>query len=89
MGCRVGRGLERELRRPFAAPEDGERVEGRYVRAEHSGLGKLAVIERARDFTLVPWREALERRRGQLVSGVLKGESISWDFTRRRGLGPT
>jgi type IV secretory pathway VirD2 relaxase len=86
---RVGCGLERELRRSFAAPEDGERVEGRYVRAERSGLGKLAVIERARDFTLVPWREALERRRGRMVSGVLKGESISWDFTRRRGLGPT
>lgn len=86
---RVGRGLERELGRPFAAAEDGARIEGRYVRAELSGLGKLAVIERARDFTLVPWREALERRRGQVVSGVLRGESISWDFTRRRGLGPT
>jgi type IV secretory pathway VirD2 relaxase len=86
---RVGRGLERDLRRSFTAPEDGARIEGRYLRAEHSGLGKLAVIERARDFTLVPWREALERRRGQLVSGALRGGSISWDFARRRGLGPT
>jgi type IV secretory pathway VirD2 relaxase len=86
---RVGRGLERELARSFVAPEDGERIEGRYLRIAQSGMGKLAVIERAHDFTLVPWREALERRLGQVVSGVLKGETISWDFTRRRGLGPT
>jgi type IV secretory pathway VirD2 relaxase len=51
--------------------------------------GKFAVIERARDFTLVPWRPVLERSIGKSVSGVARGGGVSWSVGRGKGLSPT
>jgi len=34
----------------------------------------------------VPWRPVLERSRDKQVSGVLRGQSISWTLTRQRGI---
>ncbi|MDF1625400.1 MAG: DUF3363 domain-containing protein, partial [Parvibaculaceae bacterium] len=45
------------------------------------------VIEKSREFTLVPWRPVLDRHIGQHVSGVMRGDSISWTIGRQRGLG--
>ncbi len=86
---RIGASLSRDLGLPYAPAQDGERIDGTYVRAEMSGKGKVAVITRARDFTLVPWREVLDRNLGKRVSGVVRGDAISWDLTRKRGIGPT
>jgi len=85
--ARVAWKLRGEIGRPFTPAQEGERIEGRYVRSEMSGMGKLAVIERAHDFTLVPWRDVLERNRGKMVSGVIRGGAVSWDLTRRRTIG--
>ena len=79
--------LSKELGKSFAAPLDGERIEGVYRRPLRLASGKVAVIEKSKEFTLVPWRAALERQRGKLVSGVTRGGEISWNFTRRRSLG--
>jgi Protein of unknown function (DUF3363) len=49
--------------------------------------GRFALIERARDFSLVPWRPALERAKGQAITGVVGGEGISWSIGQKRGLG--
>jgi Protein of unknown function (DUF3363) len=49
--------------------------------------GRFALIERARDFSLVPWRPVLERAKGQAVAGVVGGEGISWSIGQQRGLG--
>ena len=49
--------------------------------------GRFALIERARDFSLVPWRPVLERAKGQAVIGVVGGEGISWSIGQKRGLG--
>jgi hypothetical protein len=49
--------------------------------------GRFALIERARDFALVPWRPVLERARGQVVSGSVGGEGISWSIDNKRGIG--
>ncbi|WP_245322689.1 DUF3363 domain-containing protein, partial [Bradyrhizobium valentinum] len=46
----------------------------------------FALIERARDFSLVPWRPVLERAKGQAVTGVAGGEGISWAVGIKRGL---
>ena len=48
--------------------------------------GKFAVIERQRDFTIVPWRQVLEQRRGMAVSGVVRGGRISWALGRGIGI---
>jgi type IV secretory pathway VirD2 relaxase len=85
----LARRLERELGKTWRPTQPGERVEGVYRGAEMAGLGKVAVIERAKEFSLVPWRDVLERARGAAVSGVVIDSGVSWSFTRRRTLGPT
>lgn len=50
--------------------------------------GRFILIEGTRDFALVPWRPVLERVRGQLVTGAVGGEGISWSIGWKRGLGP-
>jgi hypothetical protein len=66
---------------------EGEHVEGIYRRPLRLASGKFALIERSRAFMLVPWRQVLERNRGKQVSGLVRGQSISWELTRARGRG--
>ncbi len=65
------------------APETG-RIEGVYSRAIDRPSGRFAVIERARDFSMVPWRDVLERNHGKSVSGIIRPNGISWRLTRGR-----
>jgi hypothetical protein len=44
----------------------------------------MAVIENSREFTLVPWRPVLERAIGKQVSGMMRGQDVSWTFGRQR-----
>jgi len=83
---RVGAELAAETGLAFHETQDGERVEGVYRRAFRLASGKYALIERSHEFTLVPWRPVLERSRDKQVSGVLRGQSISWTLTRQRGI---
>jgi hypothetical protein len=46
------------------------------------------VIEKSREFTLVPWRPVLERNLGREVSGIARGDTISWTLGRQRS-GPS
>ena len=81
----AGRELSRDYGKPYStAPTDG-RIKGIYERSIERPSGKYAVIERAKDFTLVLWRDVLERQRGKAVSGLIRGEKISWSFGRGRG----
>ena len=85
---RIGARLSSELGIPFAEAENGGRVAGIYRRHIDALSGRYALIEKSREFTLVPWRPVLERRLGKAVSGNLKGGGISWDIGRVRG-GPS
>jgi type IV secretory pathway VirD2 relaxase len=85
---RVARGLSDELGRPFCKIEAGDRIEGIYRRRVDLLGGRFALIERAHDFTLVPGREVLDRHLGKSVSGVMRGEGISWTIGRGRS-GPS
>ena len=49
--------------------------------------GRFAVIEHAQEFTLVPWRPALEQARGRSISGILGDQGLSFSIGKRRGLG--
>ncbi|HWV82284.1 MAG TPA: relaxase/mobilization nuclease RlxS [Hyphomicrobiaceae bacterium] len=82
---RVGTMLSRELDLPFVESRTGSNVEGVYRRRLDLASGRFALVERAHDFTLVPWRPVLERHVGKTVSGILRGESISWTIGRGRG----
>jgi hypothetical protein len=51
--------------------------------------GKFAVVEKSKDFTLVPWRLEMEHLRGKTLPGTAGSEGINWDWNvgRSRGLG--
>ena len=79
--------ISKELALPYQPAKDRAHIAGIYRRPLRLASGKYALIERARDFTLVPWRPVLERNRGKAVSGIVRGQSISWTLTKQRGLG--
>jgi len=85
---RVAGQLSDELGLGYVETGKGDRVEGVYRRAIDLASGKYAVIEKSREFTLVPWRPVLERHLDQQVSGVMRGDGISWTIGRQRS-GPS
>ncbi|MGJ8480093.1 relaxase/mobilization nuclease RlxS [Sphingobium yanoikuyae] len=84
----VGDRLGEELGKRFAQARNGERIDGRITRRIDFESGSFAVVERSRDFTLVPWRDVLERNIGKAASGIVRTDGISWQFERGR-CGPT
>ncbi len=83
--AQAGRILSKEIGKPYSpAPERGH-VDGTYREPVTRVSGKFAVIERQRDFTIVPWRQVLEQRRGMAVSGVVRGGRISGALGRGIG----
>ena len=83
----AGDRLAKETGLGFAPTRDGERFEGVYRKPVRLASGKFAVIEKAQEFTLVPWRPVLERQRGQTVGGVMRGTAASFEFGKKRGIG--
>jgi len=81
---RVGAQLSHELGMPFAETEPGARVSGIYRQAVDTMSGRFALVEKSREFTLVPWRPVLDRHVGKGVSGIMRGDGISWSFGRGR-----
>ncbi|WP_290946940.1 DUF3363 domain-containing protein [Hyphomonas sp.] len=80
--AQAGRSLSDEIGKPYSpAPERG-RIDGTYREPVSRVSGKFVVIERQRDFTIVPWRQVLEQRRGMAVSGIVRGGRISWALGR-------
>lgn len=80
--------LSGKLGLDYAEVRSGERVEGIYRRSLDLVSGRFAVIEKSREFTLVPWRPILEHSLGKQVAGIVRGETISWTLSRQRG-GPS
>jgi len=81
-------GLARQTGLAFSEARPGQRVEGVYRRPVELASGRFAVIERGRDFTLVPWKPALDGQEGRAVSGVLREAGVSWTIGRGRS-GPS
>jgi len=83
---RVAATLSRETGLDFKEARTGAHIEGVFRRAVQVGDRKFAVIERSRDFTLVPWRPTIERERGNQIGGIMRDDSFSWRRSRDRGL---
>jgi hypothetical protein len=84
---RIGAQLSSELGLSFTPAASGERLEGKLARAVNVGDNKFALIERAHDFSLAPWKPALEQQIGKQVSGIMRASGqISWTIGRIRGL---
>lgn len=80
--------LSEQLGLAYVEARQGEPVEGMLSRSVDLASGKYALIEKSREFTLVPWRPVLERHIGKQVSGIMREDGISWTIGRQR-TGPT
>lgn len=85
---RIAGQLSNESGLAFREAQRGKNIEGILKRRFDLVSGQFAVIEKSREFTLVPWRRVLEKHLGRQVSGIVKGNSISWTIGRVRG-GPS
>jgi len=85
---RVAGQLSEELSLPFAEAIPNMRLDGHLLRPVDLVSGRFALVERSRDFTLVPWRPLLEARIGQPVSGIMREAGVNWTFGRGRS-GPS
>ncbi len=84
---RVGAQLSTELGLSFADAKAGRAVDGILTRAVQVGESKFALIQRSKEFTLVPWRPVLDHHIGRQVSGMVReAGGISWTIGRSRGL---
>lgn len=81
---RIAGEISEGIGKPFAEARSGDRIEGRLVRAIEMTSGRHALIERSRDFTLVPWRPVLDRHIGKTVAGMVRDGGTSWTFGRQR-----
>jgi hypothetical protein len=74
----------------YAPARDGATIRGIYRGAVTLTSGRFAVIANEQQFTLVPWRQILERFRGREVTGLVRGMGVSWQLglglQRTRGL---
>ncbi|MBZ6382722.1 DUF3363 domain-containing protein [Sphingomonas sanguinis] len=84
----AGGRLAQQFDKPFEPAHNGDRIEGVIARRVDLESGSYAVVERSRDFTLVPWRDVLERNIGKATLGIMRSDGISWQFGRGRS-GPT
>jgi len=83
----AGAQLGQELGLDYAEARQGERIEGTLRRTVTVGDARFAIVDRGRDFTLVPWKPVLERQVGKEIGGIMRDDgNISWRIGRDRGL---
>ncbi len=84
---KVAASITEETGKTFRPAKKGDKIQGIYAKPVELVSGRYALIEKSKEFTLVPWRAVLERARGQAVSGVMSGGGISWTIGRKKGIG--
>lgn len=83
----AGASLETQMGKPFTPAKKSGVVDGVYRSPIDRPSGRFAVIERTHDFTIVPWRQVLERNRGLEVSGQMRAGRVTWALGKKRGRG--
>jgi len=81
----TGSAIQRESGLIHRQLHDGERMSGTYRRSLQLASGRFAMLDDGQSFSLAPWRPVLEKRLGQQVNAVVRGQSINWEFGRSRG----
>ena len=85
---REGSAISSEIGKAYNAAATGDRIEGKITRRLDLVSGRFAVVEKSREFTLVPWRPVLENQIGKDSSGIMHADGVSWRFGKGRS-GPT
>jgi len=84
---RVGQETAARLRVPFQPATPGQQIQGRVGETIEAPGGRVVVVHRAGDFTVVPWSRRLEQLRGREVIGTLGAHELMIGRTRGR-IGP-
>ena len=84
---KVAASITDESGKTFRQDKKGDNIEGTYSKPVELASGRYALIEKSKEFTLVPWRSVLERARGQSVSGIMSNGGTSWNIGRKKGIG--
>ncbi len=79
--------LSNELGLTHTQLVEGEKISGAFSRSVDLASGKYAVIQKSKEFTLVPWRPELEQFRRKQLSGTVSNQGINWDWNAKRGQG--
>lgn len=85
--ARVGAEIAIARDQPFRSATRGETIRGTYRETVQLASGRYALLENAKEFTLVPWRPVIERSLGREVVGLVTDGGISWQLGRDRGIG--
>ena len=85
----VGARMMRVTGLDYAETKPGDRITGTYSRMLTLNSGRFALIECARDFSLVPWRPVLERPGGRpsAASSALGDFMVDWTEARLGHIG--
>jgi type IV secretory pathway VirD2 relaxase len=83
----VGKSIAADTHLTYRETWDGESIRGVYRRSMELASGRFAVLDDGIGFSLVPWRPVMEEHLGRELRGIAVGTTISWDFSRSRGLG--
>jgi type IV secretory pathway VirD2 relaxase len=83
LGRAVGQ-ISKELGLRYAEATPNAEIKGIYRRKIELASGDFALIEKSREFSLVPWHPSLERRRGRTVEGIMRRDRVSWRIGRER-----
>ena len=84
----AGAAMAKRNDKNYVSAKDGEAIDGVYRGLIDLPQGRYAIIEKSKEFTLVPWRTGLEQQRGRTISGTLTSGTFDWTPGRaRKGLG--
>ena len=79
--------IAKETGLTYRAIQPGDRIKGTFKRVHQTEHAKFAVIDRGREFSLVPWKRDLERLRDLPIEITMsRTRDIAWTIGRTRGL---
>lgn len=82
----VGKALQDQAGHTYRPLHDGERASGVYCRRPQLACGRFAMLDDGVGFSLVPWRPLIEPRLLQHMSVALRGQSVTWEMRKQRGI---
>jgi type IV secretory pathway VirD2 relaxase len=84
---RVGEELSARINRPYQPITAGQQIQGRIGETIDVSGGKIVVMHRGTDFTMVPWSRRLEQMRGREIVGTMGTHQLIIGRARGR-IGP-
>ena len=79
---RVGQETATRLRSPYQPVAPGQQIQGRVGETIEAPGGRIVVVHRAGDVTVVPWSRRLEQMRGREVVGTMGAHQLMIGRTR-------